>query len=75
MVTGKDTASCNALVLKQLRSVGAPVWDDIIDDAYGCLAALRCGMIVIHLSSLWLLVGCILPVAGVGVDADGDGDC
>ncbi|CAE7193638.1 unnamed protein product [Symbiodinium natans] len=34
VVAGKDAEACNGLVLKQLRAVGAPVWDDVITDMH-----------------------------------------
>ena len=66
MVTGKDTESCNALVLKQLRSVGAPVWDDVIDDAYGCLGE-DCRLIVD--CRVELVAVCYLYIACNGRDS------
>ena len=32
VVTGKDAASCHGMVCKQLRSVGAPIWLDVMND-------------------------------------------
>ena len=34
VVAGKDAEACNAMALKQIRSTGAPVWDDVIHDMH-----------------------------------------
>ena len=38
VVCGKDAHACNGMVQKQLRSVGVPTWDDILEEmAQPCL--------------------------------------
>ena len=39
VVTGKTAEACNGLVMKQLKSAGVPLWQDVVDDLRSQLLA------------------------------------